>query len=655
MVRASQICRYCFTCCRVLLVLLVCATQGREAWAHSIGNSQSEKQWYASTRDGLFLNTGWNTVYFQGVKAQQLLANIGVVGGLQFLSYLTPAFYSSIPAGRALAPWLPIWAGRLSRVAAGVAAGWYGSQLIDDIHNAPGGLWLGSRLEGLGIRHERQVIVDTGGLELGQSLILILVTDAAGQTNLQILNNPLAAISGSAHVEADVSNSFLALSQAMSRQKIERLDIKPLHGVGDESAVRLSWRVISSGDWHHLEIKFTDQFAEWLEASTGGIAVKHYLSLFQPQLIGHIADILRLGTAAGAVPLQHIPTAGVDCSEVGQLTGRCTVGLSEQNQDRLDLVVDGKGRIETAKLSLGEATVAGQQGRSTIVVVPAFWTAMGQAGLNILALTGHWWLGRDAETSPARKRKSKELVSRKQLILAGKAGVGAGLTAGTVSGEKVRLKAKLAPDEKTRRRLRHGSRAQLPESQLEDVISRAGKKKLPPALQYELTGRRGNKAWVGVREFTAPEGEIYLSKHSMKQLGIKPGQMITMQNTHLEHAKHMHLQLIKGDLNKIKDISSELVSTMKKHPTVRRGEKIRINLGGDNLVVKVNDIQPNDVVGTYEGNVVYEFIDTQNLMAPEAGAAELDRLNEQNKWLKGNIKMPAFKPFEGVGQKLGHQ
>ena len=223
------------------------------------------------------------------------------------------------------------------------------------------------------------------------------------------------------------------------------------------------------------------------------------------------------------------------------------------------------------------------------------------------------------------------------------------------------------PDEVIRERLLYGGKMLLPQSCLEtlsslNVVYPLQFKLLPHHHQRSASASQApvRTTYLGVLEFSAPEGTAYLPDWALDALGIKDRGLIDLTNVSLPTGRFVKFQPTSTSfLLDISDPRAVLEHTLRNYSCFTRGDIVCFSYLGQSYGLRVEEVRPDDG----RGAILAVETDLQVDFSPPPGYVEPDVPSPVNsKSLVGSLgKSPtvfstssckSFSAFTGASNKL---
>lgn len=230
----------------------------------------------------------------------------------------------------------------------------------------------------------------------------------------------------------------------------------------------------------------------------------------------------------------------------------------------------------------------------------------------------------------------------------------------------------------------NGDKIILPSSSMEKL---AGMRVQYP-MQFEIRNESVEplrRTHVGVLEFTAPEGQMFVPYWIMQNLLLEENQLVTVRNVSLELATYCKFRPQSVDFLEISDPKAVLETALRNFSCLTRDDHICLKYAGKNYFLEVCEIRPDnqdnavsiveaDVMVDFEAPVGYVEPDYRKSASPErlvedpvpasaaaaatpAAAAEQGSLQELAKAREARRKQlelekAAYVPFSGQGRRI---
>lgn len=183
----------------------------------------------------------------------------------------------------------------------------------------------------------------------------------------------------------------------------------------------------------------------------------------------------------------------------------------------------------------------------------------------------------------------------------------------------------------------------LPPSVLQALIDKSGSSPLPTPLTFKITNPSTNQfTYVGVREFSAPEGTAQLPSNIAERIGLSENQQmqpILIQLVELPKATSLVLSL-EDDSYDVDDwkalLEAQLQST---YTTLTKGETLLINDPSDmskHYKCLVSDVKPADSVLIVDTDIDLEIIPPLNSHSAESSSKGKSKHGNSNKSFNDN-------------------
>jgi len=127
---------------------------------------------------------------------------------------------------------------------------------------------------------------------------------------------------------------------------------------------------------------------------------------------------------------------------------------------------------------------------------------------------------------------------------------------------------------------------------------------------------------VGVLEFTANEGTVYIPYWVMQNLFIPEGGLVTVTNVTLPLADFIKFQPQTKDFLDISNPKAVLESTLRNFSCMTKNDQICIPYNGKNYYLNVVDVKPKDACSIVEADVKVDFDAPLDYVEPTPPVAE---------------------------------
>ena len=549
--------------------------------------TQASAYGYRSTPEGVWLGTEKQTLCLKNGSLTPWFLNLAAVGLIEsgklinlparFTQYLPPLPKAVEPLGY----------GELLGLCASLAGcGWSLVNLLESFRVFP---WQVD---------ECSVVVDLAYVSHRLQLQLNGPND---RPTLVFIRNPLADAADQPASDLDpVSRALLAIHSNMVKGDCERLEISSDH---NELGIVVAWRN-SKGHWQKLLVPSLLSETKSPELCDVAGPAGELLQMLQPGLLARVGHILQTGQSTD-MPEEVFERSSLAVKQLG--SDLWSVAL---NSDKNSVVLlEGYSRSHEklpARLRLYRADSAAPVARSgSLYTVPQHWSA----AVRLLLNAGTLLLGArpllSAQTSvPLSTATVREVPKRLDLIKTGEAGaaaLGAGVAA---QGKGTTFSYRLVPsdDEYNRRgRLKDSNRVILGDGTLRDFVEKGVE--LP--YQLELTGTDGRTVYAMPYDETAPEGAIMLSNHLREALGLEYGNQVTVRPVKpLPAAQLAKVEVVSGPYREESELVDMIGAAMnQRYPVLHNHERIRVADGHNEWTLRVNQLQPAEVVSTINVNL----------------------------------------------------
>ncbi len=560
-----------------------------------LSESTSASQWqdagfdvskgYAITAEGAWIKLAGTTVHFEGFSPAFFLTGLGFVSATKLFSHISPQTYKSLKR-LPFASWLSEhgsdwlhWGGQLAGLGSG---GWYLSSSYKQ--------WQRRELD-------NSLVIEQ---PLLSSRLLMQTRSEPAHTTVSFIASPLASSPREDEMPekgtlGDVEKQLLTLFIEMNARQLERIDIKLFHG-SRGAQLQFSWRD-ANGDVKQVgsEAVFgRDAQADWLELSL--TPKNNAISVLQPRVLSYIQKLLMRGHSAGLGSEIFVPPLLVD-------TAKDAWSTNLQGDARPFIiggsVRDGRGVIENFKLLHGSeqpgALATGSPER--MIHVPATWVSLVEAGMQLISL-GYDFRFAESNQTASERVLTEPVISRLSLLKEGKTalvGIGAAVSR-TIQGEPRQYRVERM------RMLKDSNRVAIPESLENDLMI-----SLNQPWVFELTGTDARKGWAAMEgnERSPHNNTIYMSKHMMNGLQVKPGDEIAFQPVKLDPLREVVFEVLNGPKCTEEKLLNMLTNTLpKRYPTLHKGEVLRWRDSGHDYSVSVSSMVPDGAAFAGEAKAI---------------------------------------------------
>ncbi|CAM3649363.1 hypothetical protein [Parendozoicomonas haliclonae] len=550
-----------------------------------------ESNWFASTEEGSWLDFGLGPFFLQGLKPTTAGAQLGVLAGLQSLSWLSGSEW--LARQRWAMPESVLSVMNKAGLVYGIgSAAWYLSDALDKSG------WLPAE--------QVRIPLTLAVPELSSQLFFQLTTCASaapecGSSVLTILRNPLQTPTALEQDQPYWVQTALYLNEVMAGQGIERIDME-LYQVVGRPGLKLGWRT-EDQQWHWLNLDSlitAENGAQWLHGPPVADG-RLYISALQVELLSAVSRILE---RARSTEFTEIPLPLLDY----ELSESRSSYLLESGERPILVQQESRG----GSLSAVSVEAVGQQSQAfdRLRLISEAWTAAGQGLLNVGMMFAWYrylqpWLqpeGR-AKLIAARRASGEGVTTRLQLLQAGKVASvsGAAATTRKIAGKPYVVKVGHSG------RYKDSNFIALPEKLTEELLV-----SVDAPWNFELTGTDGRKGWAvnDANRHSKHDNEILMSQHMMNRLKVHKGSEINLQPVRLPLLKDLEISVVGGkdplNDNQIAAIVSEALD--KRYWTIHEGEVIRTSYQNKPYAFKVERMLPggaayNGVVGNVERSV----------------------------------------------------
>ncbi|KAH9246601.1 hypothetical protein BASA81_015868 [Batrachochytrium salamandrivorans] len=155
----------------------------------------------------------------------------------------------------------------------------------------------------------------------------------------------------------------------------------------------------------------------------------------------------------------------------------------------------------------------------------------------------------------------------------------------------------------------NGDKIILPSSSMEKL---AGMRVQYP-MQFEIRNESVDplrRTHVGVLEFTAPEGQMFVPYWIMQNLLLEENQLVTVRNVSLELATYCKFRPQSVDFLEISDPKAVLETALRNFSCLTRDDHICLKYAGKNYFLEVCEIRPDNqdnAVSIVEADVIVDF------------------------------------------------
>ncbi|RDX99420.1 Ubiquitin recognition factor in ER-associated degradation protein 1, partial [Mucuna pruriens] len=138
-----------------------------------------------------------------------------------------------------------------------------------------------------------------------------------------------------------------------------------------------------------------------------------------------------------------------------------------------------------------------------------------------------------------------------------------------------------------------------------------------PMLFEMKNGAAKKVTHCGVLEFTADEGNIYIPKWMMKNMGLEEGNVVILKNTHIPVGTYVKLQPHTMDFMDISNIKSILEFSLRSYSCLTTGDTIMIAYNKKEYYIDVVETKPFPAVSIIETDCEVDFAQALDYKEPE--------------------------------------
>src|SRR5579871_1872187 len=148
----------------------------------------------------------------------------------------------------------------------------------------------------------------------------------------------------------------------------------------------------------------------------------------------------------------------------------------------------------------------------------------------------------------------------------------------------------------------------LPATALEQLLSSAGTQDLPQPLTFRILNLNNNIfTHVGVREFSAAQGEVGIPSWILESLSLQPTDLVAITLRHLPKATRVKLRPLEAGYIE-DDWKALLESQLRTHTTLTKGEILSIKASPTTeFRFLVDELEPADAVNLIDTDVTTEI------------------------------------------------
>lgn len=138
-------------------------------------------------------------------------------------------------------------------------------------------------------------------------------------------------------------------------------------------------------------------------------------------------------------------------------------------------------------------------------------------------------------------------------------------------------------------------------------------------MLFELTNeQKGKKTHLGVLEFVAEEGRVYMPQWMMATLELQPGSIVKVASCDLPNGRFVKLEPQLPDFLDISDPKAVLENALRNFSTLTVGDTVEIDYNDSRFGIKVLEVKPE---GPHQSICVVET-DLETDFAPPVGYVE---------------------------------
>lgn len=183
----------------------------------------------------------------------------------------------------------------------------------------------------------------------------------------------------------------------------------------------------------------------------------------------------------------------------------------------------------------------------------------------------------------------------------------------------------------------YGGKIILPPAALDALVSRGAE--FPLLFKLCNAASRGSATHVGVLEFVAENGRVYVPRWIMQNLGVQEGHRVRVENVALPVAEYTRLQPQSVDFLDITNPKAVLENAFRNFSCLTTGDIICIHYNDNEYKLKVLSTRPGGAVKTIECDMEVDF-------EKPLGYVEETPENDTDN------KTEDFVPFSGKGYSL---
>eukprot|EP01138_Halocafeteria_seosinensis_P006991 gb/GECG01007149.1/.p1 GENE.gb/GECG01007149.1/~~gb/GECG01007149.1/.p1 ORF type:complete len:421 (+),score=49.41 gb/GECG01007149.1/:1-1263(+) len=211
-----------------------------------------------------------------------------------------------------------------------------------------------------------------------------------------------------------------------------------------------------------------------------------------------------------------------------------------------------------------------------------------------------------------------------------------------------------------------GDKVILPESKFQTLTMM----QVQWPIQFKVSNENLQRyTHVGVLEFTAPEGRVYVPHWIMQNLLVEEGDMLRFTNVSLPKGTFVKIRPRSSDFLDISDPKAVLEMSLRNYSCLTKDDQVCINYNDRNYFFDVLELKPDNAVSIVETDMEVDFAPPADYEEPDYGkkkdqgnkidfnTANATKVAESEESMQEKGPAPAahdpnFVPFKGGGQRL---
>jgi ubiquitin fusion degradation protein 1 len=178
-------------------------------------------------------------------------------------------------------------------------------------------------------------------------------------------------------------------------------------------------------------------------------------------------------------------------------------------------------------------------------------------------------------------------------------------------------------------------------------------------MQFELRNENVvpiRRTHVGVLEFTAPEGQMFVPYWIMQNLLLEENELITVRNVSLSLATFVKFRPLSVDFLEISNPKAVLESTLRNFSCLTKDDQICLQYNGKNYfieIVELKPVTPENAVSIVEADVNVDFEPPVGYVDPKERAMDAKTSSASSISATSSSTVNGTKPTGGEGKTLG--